>query len=216
MNDRPDVGDELCLMSGHFVAAASFHLENARKAETARDSLDQSRHALSSIICSACALESVVSEAKALHRLDNSNDVSAPVLALKPSKAVVGLLKYVPAGLQPGVADATLLNACAAYYLRNKFVHYGAVWAREWPQHLVDLGVDWDCRNPLHSPAPGNPEVRPFFPDDVLCSEGSEWAFTSCMQFLAWWAGAVGKEPWWAGRTVPSRILVARLRAPQR
>lgn len=208
----PSVGDELCLMSGHFIAAARLHLSSVKEREAAKDPLARDRFALSGIICATSSMDAVTSEAKALHRLVDPHGIAPAISSLNPAIPIVGLLKFVSVAGQPDPGDHQLREACGAYFLRNKFVHYGAIWAREWPQRLLDLGINWTARDPLYSPAPGKPEPsRPAFPDDVLCSEGVEWVIDACTAFLRWWSSKVGKGPWWEGGIVPSKVMIARL-----
>ncbi len=210
----PAVGDELCLMSGHFVAAARQHLDSVKKCEGAKQALDQERFALSGIICAASALDAVMTEAKALRRLDAPHGIAPAIVALndQPAKPVLGLLKFVPEADQPNPGDRQFREVCAAYFLRNKFVHWDAVWARPWPQRLHDLGVDWKARDPLYRAATGKPAPsRPVFPDDVLCSEGVAWAIDACTAFLRWWSSMARTKPWWEGGIVPAKVMIARV-----
>ena len=215
MAAHPNGGDGLCLMSGQFVAAARLHLDSVKECEAAKEPLDQERFALSVIICAASALDAVTTEAKALHQLDDPHGIAPAIASLNdpPAKPILGLLKFVPEPDQPDPNDLHFREVCAAYFLRNKFVHYDAVWAREWPDRLENLGITWSPRDPLFQAAPGTEPARPQFPDDVLCSEGVEWVINACTTFLDWWSSAVGKQPWWEGRMVPSKVMIARFAA---
>ncbi len=213
MTHQPPIGAELSLMSGQFFGAARVHLDSTRQAEAAIESMRQAQFALSGILCAVSALDAVSSEAMAVHGLNPSQPVATAILALGIAAPIVELLKFVSPGAPPTPADTVLQEVYAAYYLRNKFVHYEAEWARAWPPRLLQLGIaSWTPRDPLLGSSPGQaPPVRPQFPDDVLCSEGLQWIIKACSSFLQWWASSVGRQPWWQGRNVPTKLLTVRI-----
>ncbi len=217
MANAPNVGDSLSLMSGHFFFAARLHHESTERAEAEKESMKQSQFALSAIVCVASALEAIPSEARATSSKEDSHRVRADIEALNIASPVKALLRFIPEADQPSTSDQRLLDVCCAYHLRNKFVHYTAEWARDWPSRLAELGIScWTPRDPLLQSNPGQgPVPRPRFPEDVLCTEGVGWSINACSTFLKWWSDTLAIRPWWEGRTVPTKLLTVRL-APQR
>lgn len=110
-------------------------------------------------------------------------------------------LRYTNAGrLQP--VDPVYQNAQLLVTIRNALTHFVSEWQDPAePDGMTKVLVDasWARTNPLRRPPGGPPEPEaPWFPRDVLCSDGLSWAIGAADALTEEWTRRLGlKSVWW-------------------